>query len=408
MLKLLHTSDLHIGKRLYQADMQEDQLLFFRWLIDYIREHKVNVLLVSGDVFDVANPSSESRRIYFELLRELMVLQCKVFITGGNHDSPAMLEAPGELLKHLDIHVTGSISSEILEMVVPVENNEGQTELVVAAIPYLRDADLRQYRQDETYEGRLEAVRSGIAAIYEEAAMVCKQHYPATAAIAMGHLFVHGCTTSESEREIQIGNLAGMSSDGLPSYFAYYALGHLHKPQQSGERFVYSGAPVPLSFSESANRNSVVLITVDQCAVTHQRMEVPLNRRLERMTGSVEQLTVKLSTYTPGEGVLTDFIELIAKEEQHDPAKLLQLEDLIDHFYNEKATILKHRIQFAGGPLGTASLYDETQHIADMKPVDVFVRRLDREELEDHTRDKLLDAFRQILEEVEQQREELL
>ena len=359
-------------------------------------------MLISGDVFDVANPSSESRRVYFDLLRELMVLQCKVIITGGNHDSPAMLEAPGELLKHLDIHVTGSLDTDSDGMLVPVCNKQGGTELVVAAIPYLRDADLRQYQRDDTYEDRLETVRKGIASVYHQAAEVCSAQYPGIPAIAMGHLFVQGCFTSESERDIQVGNMAGLDSDSLPDYFSYYALGHLHKPQEPGGKFVYSGAPVQLSFSESRNRNSMVLITADQGSLTHERVSVPVNRRLIRLEGTVQQLAQKLVACTPREGELPDFIELIAKEVQHDPAKLLQLEDLIENFPGGSATILKYRMQFANGSVGTASLYDDTQHISDMKPEDVFIRRIEKEGLEEHTRDMLLDAFRQILQEVEQ------
>ena len=406
MLKLLHTSDLHIGKRLYQADLQDDHRLFFEWLTDYIREHEVNVLLISGDVFDVANPSSESRRVYFELLRELMVLKCKVIITGGNHDSPAMLEAPAELLKHLDIHVTGGLAPKIEQMIVPVYNRQGELELVVAALPYLRDADLRQYQRDETHEDRLETVRLGIISVYRQAATVCNAQYPGIPAIAMGHLFVQGCDTTESERDIQVGNMAGLEADALPDYFSYYALGHLHKPQEPGGKFVYSGAPVQLSFSEAGNHNSVVLVTANRGNLTHERVPVPVNRRLVRLEGTVEQLSQKLGAHTSGERELPGFIELIAREEQHDPAKVLQLEALIDAFPGVNATILKYRILFAGNPVGTASLYEASQHISDIKPEDVFIRRLEKEGLEERTHEMLLDAFRQLLEEVEQNAEE--
>ncbi len=406
MIKILHTSDLHIGKRLYQADLYEEQSLFFQWLTDYIRDNQIDALLVSGDVFDVANPSSESRRIYFELLRELMVLQCKVIIAGGNHDSPAVLEAPKELLRHLDIHVTGSLPEDISQLLVPVRNHQGNTELVVACIPYLRDADLREYNQDETYDDRLEAVRKGISAIFHQAAAECAKQFPDVAAIAMGHLYVQGGDGSESERDIQVGNLAGLEVSHLPGYFRYYALGHLHKPQETGERFVYSGSPVQLSFSEFANRNRVMLIAVDKDTVKHESVAVPLNRRLIRMQGSVEQLREKLRSYQPDGRVLNDFIELIAKEENHDPSKLLDLEKLLEEFQHEQATILKYRIQFSNGPTGTASLYEETRNIAEMKPVDVFARRLEKEELEEPVRDMLMDAFREIMQEVELETEE--
>ncbi len=406
MLKILHTSDLHIGKRLYQAELYEEQNLFFQWLVEYIRQNQVNVLLVSGDVFDVANPSSESRRIYFELLRELMILKCKVIIAGGNHDSPSVLEAPRELLKHLDIYVTGSLPDDYSSMLVPVKNKAGETEVVVACVPFLRDADLRRYNQDENYEERTEAIRKGIVKVFQQTAEQCKIHFPGVPALAMGHLYVQGGFVSESEREIQVGNLAGLEVKNLPDYFSYYALGHLHKPQEPGEKFIYSGSPVQLSFSESGNANRVMLITTDQQSLSFESIPVPLNRKLVRIEGTVEEIRQKLRTYSSEGRRLTDLIELIALEEKHDPAKLLDLETVIEDFKHENATILKYRIRFANGALGTASLYDESQRISEMKAEDVFVKRLDKEELPDPTRDMLLDAFREILDEVDQTREE--
>lgn len=407
MIKILHTSDLHIGKRLYQAELNEGLSLFFTWLVAFIRKQQIDVLLVSGDVFDVANPSSESRRIYFKLLRELMLCKCKVIIAGGNHDSPAVLEAPGELLKHLDIHVVGGLPEDVNQLLVPVTGLKGEVELVVACIPFLRDADIRRYSQDETYEDRVEAVRKGIVSVYKQLADRCQSLYPGVAAMAMGHLYVQGGDVSESERDIQVGNLAGLDISYLPQYFVYYALGHLHKPQATGDRFFYSGSPVQLSFSESANQNRMMLIRVEEGKVKHESVEVPLNRRLIRMEGTVEQLSDKLRSYeVSNNGSLRDLIELIAVEENHDPSKLVQLESVIENFQHDHASILKYRISWKNKPLGTASLYQETQSIAEMNPSDVFKQRLEKEGLDEPVRKMLLEAFSQLLEDVEQKSEE--
>ncbi len=406
MLKILHTSDLHIGKRLYQAELYEEQQLFFDWLTDFIRDHQIDALLVSGDVFDVANPSSESRRVYYDLLRRLMMLNCKVVITGGNHDSPNVLEAPGELLKHLDIHVTGGLSDDLSHLLVPLQSNNGNTKLVVACLPYLRDADLRKYNQNETYEDRVEAIRKGITSVFTEAAELCRERYPDVPAIAMGHLFLQGSDTSESERDIQIGNLAGLDVKHLPSYFNYYALGHLHKPQQPAPGFVYSGAPVQLSFSEAQNQNRLVMITVENDTLDYESLEVPRFRNLVRMEDTVEGIRNRLLNYIPRGKTLKDFIELVAKEENHDPSKVIALESMIDEFANEGAAILKYRIIFKNKPTGMADLYDEHLNIAGMKPLDVFTNRLEKENLDEKSTGLLMNAFAEILEEVEQKTEE--
>lgn len=406
MLKILHTSDLHIGKRLYQASLYEEQSMFFQWLVDTIRQQNVNVLLISGDIFDVANPSNETRRVYYELLRELMILKCKVIIAGGNHDSPAVLEAPKTLLRHLDIHLIGNLPSDPAEMLVPVTNAQGYIELVIACIPYLRDADLRQYNQDESWEDRIEAIRNGITAVYQKAADLCHEHYPGVTAMAMGHLFVQGSDLTESEREIQIGNLAGLESGQLPGYFSYYALGHLHKPQDPAKKIIYSGSPVKLSFSESFNKNRVVMITLDNEQIDQKSIIIPQFRRLFKIEGTVESIKEKLNSYQTNGSPLKDFIEIIAMEDNHDPSKIIDLETLIGEFEHEHAIILKYRIRFKNGPLGTATIYEENQNIAEMKPIEVFLKRMEKEELEENTQQILLDAFRQILDEVEQKSEE--
>ncbi|NLF43606.1 MAG: exonuclease subunit SbcD, partial [Bacteroidales bacterium] len=223
MFRILHTSDLHIGKRLHQEELKEDHRLFFNWLVDYIKHNDINALVVAGDVFDVANPSSEARRMYYDLLRELMLVKCKLIITGGNHDSPATLEAPRELLKQLDIHVRGSYNADTNDFLIPIQDHKGETILVVAAIPYLRDSDIRKYQSDESYEDRNEALKNGIAEVFREASQACKDLFPGIPAIAMGHLFIQGGSLSESEREIQIGNLAGLETNRLNDYFSYYA-----------------------------------------------------------------------------------------------------------------------------------------------------------------------------------------
>jgi len=407
MIKILHTSDLHIGKRLHQAELAEDQFLFFTWMTNLIEKEKVSALLVSGDIFDVANPSSESRKIYFELLVRLSRLHCKVIITAGNHDSPAVLEAPREILKELDIYVTGSLPAETDKMLIPVSDDNGKTAAVIAAVPYLREADLRKYSEEENADDRAAAVRNGIIKVFHEAAHQCKSKYPGIPAIAMGHLFVQDSIVSEGEREIQIGNLAGVDATKLPDYFPYYALGHLHRPQDPVEgRIVYSGAPVKLSFSESQNENRVMLINVEDERVSAVPVPAPSFRKMLRLTGTVEQIEESLKNLPVSGSILSTFIELDAVEENPDPAKITALQALTDEFVSESAKILKSRIRFINQPEGTASLYDVDVNIEELKPEDVFRKKIENENIDAETAEMLTEAFRELLEEAYQRTEE--
>ena len=124
-MKILHTADWHIGKKLHKHELLEDFQLFLEWLVAYIPANGIEVVLVSGDVFDLANPSSEARRQYFQALLALRQLQCKVVLTGGNHDSPAVLNGPKELLEAMDIHVVGKLPTEIGDCLVPLCDADG-------------------------------------------------------------------------------------------------------------------------------------------------------------------------------------------------------------------------------------------------------------------------------------------
>lgn len=407
-MKILHTSDLHIGKRLHQAELAEDQLLFFSWLTDLIGKEKIDALIVSGDIFDVANPSSESRKIYFELLVSLSRLGCRVIITAGNHDSPAVLEAPKELLKELDIHVVGGLPEDPSDLLVALNGKDKKPCAVVAAIPYLRESDLRKHTENETSKDRAEAIKRGIIQAFGDVAEKCRVSFPDLPAIAMGHLYIQDGGLSESEREIQIGNMAGVEAEKLPDYFHYYALGHLHKPQEPGKnsRIAYSGAPVKMSFSESGNSNRVMLLTIDGKKIKAESIAAPVNRNLVRLTGSVGELKQMLNDLPVNTNALKTFIDLNAVEENPDPAKRLELETLIEEFKNDDAQILNYRLHFNNQPAGTADLYNIEVNIEDLKPGDVFTRKIENENLDEETSNLLKQAFGELLEEVMQKEEE--
>jgi exonuclease SbcD len=252
-MRILHTADWHLGARLVERDRLPEHTAFLDWLIDTLRAEKIDALLVSGDVFDAANPPQDAVALYFDFLKRLADLKTvKAVITGGNHDSASHLNAPRELLKHFDVHVFGHAG----------ENNVVDLGgAVVAAVPFLRERDLRQATAGETITAVHEQVRAAIRAHYATQLAACRDLAQGRLVIAMGHLTVLGATTSDSERDIHIGNLGAVGAD-LFNGFDYTALGHLHRPQKVAgiETIRYSGSPVALSFSEAADAKSVVIL----------------------------------------------------------------------------------------------------------------------------------------------------
>jgi len=398
-MKICHTADWHIGKTLHKHDLKEDFQLFINWLVSLVKREKIEVMLISGDIFDLANPSSDARSLYFNSLLQFKELNCKLIITGGNHDSPAVLNAPKELLQVMHIHVIGKLPTNIEDCIIPIANTNGNTEVIVAAVPYLRDSDLRQVIEGANYDNRINAIREGIANVYSNVSKVCQTKYPNIPIIAMGHLYAKGVKTSDSEREIQIGNQASFKAEQFRDYFDYIALGHIHRPQKvnSPVPTYYSGSPIPLSFSERQDKKRVLIINTENFQL--DSIEIPAFRRLKRISGSLEEIFLKMNSLSR-DGHLDTLLEIELIEEDFDPAKIIDLDRLVQEFEIDGAKIVKHRATFTNRIYGSSELFDISNQLEDLQPKEVFEKRLSAEKFNEETNQLVSEAFAEILEEV--------
>ena len=300
-MKILHTADWHIGKMLYKYDLNEDLKLFFDWLIDYVTTENIDLLLVAGDIFDLANPSNRDIRFYYEVLYRLNQSKTKVIITGGNHDSISMLDAPKNILNSFQIQVVGGVPDQMEEEIIPIYDAENQLQCVVLAVPFLRDKDLRKSVSADIDQNKAAIEKAAIKAHYDQLVEISLSKYGAeTPIIAMGHLFMQGAETSDSERDIHIGNLGGISSDIIHSRIDYMALGHIHKPQRIGksDKIRYSGSPIFLDFSERNYEKQVIEIKIEQQKIIDiQSIKVPKNRELVKFSGDFKKIEQQLMHY---------------------------------------------------------------------------------------------------------------
>ena len=252
--RVLHTADWHLGKCLLTRPRTDEHALFLAFLLQAIQEHQVDALIVAGDVFDSATPPQFAVKQYYDFLSHLRGAgACAAVIVAGNHDSPGHLEAPREVLRSLSFHVIGTLAEQPVDWLVPLPNPESP-QLVVAALPFLRDADLRVGLSGQSADEIQRALVAGIARRYQEAAHAAAEwRERGVPVLATGHLTVVGSTNSESEREIHIGGLGAVGTECFPAAFDYVALGHLHRPQAAGGRdhVRYAGSPLALSFSEA-------------------------------------------------------------------------------------------------------------------------------------------------------------
>lgn len=403
-MKILHTADWHIGKKLHKQDLLEDFNLFRNWLVELIFNEKIDVLLVSGDIFDLSNPSNEAQKAYYKSLVQLKQTGVKIIITGGNHDSPSMLNAPKQLLEELEITVIGGLPSDLKETLIPIKNEANETCLVIAAIPYLRNNEIQSDEVAKNYEERVTNLREGIGNHYKTVAKLAEENYPTIPCIAMGHLFAKGVSTSESERDIQIGNQASVEASQFGDYFAYIALGHIHKPQRvnSTTPTFYSGSPIRLSFSEKEDKKRVLIINTNK-SFEPISIEIPCFRKLLQLKGNLSQIKEKLLNLTTESSSysLKNLIEIEVVEQKHDPQINFQLNELIENFSNPDFLIVKHRIRFEEEIKKMGSLNDNEKQLKEMKVQEVFNKRLEQTELPKEKKQLLFEALEELINEVQ-------
>ena len=407
-MRVLHTADWHLGQRFISGHERTDEHRhFLEWLVETVRTQRVEVLVVAGDIFDTGSPSNQALKLYYSLLLNMRGTSCRdIVVVGGNHDSPATLNAPARLLRHLRVHVVGCVPDCFEDQVLVLDDATGKPGLVVCAVPFLRDRDVRLSVPGETAEEREARIKQGIADHYgrmAEVEQVWQLKDLGLPVLATGHLYAAGAAPSDSERTIHVGNLGQITADHFPEIFDYVALGHLHRPQRVGgrEHIRYSGSPIPLSFSEVDHPKEVLLLEFGGGKLqTLEALPVPGARRLVRFHGALDEVILLLTSYDnagyplPAWADVQIHSELTQLEVAETLLKVIkeldrkQLEVLARrHFRLVKLRALGDE-QEAEAPL-TRSLHDFTER-------EVFEQRLEAEP--EASRADLLRTFDELLE----------
>ncbi|MCG3879341.1 exonuclease SbcCD subunit D C-terminal domain-containing protein [Psychrobacter sp. Ps6] len=272
-LKILHTSDWHLGRRLYGRLRYDEFEAFLQWLENTISTQQVDILIVAGDVFDTMTPSNKAQALYYEFLGKVSRSCCQhVVIVAGNHDSPTFLDAPSNVLKFLNVHVIGTACDDLEDEVLVLGDDDNNPHCIIAAVPYLRDRDVRSSSAGESADSKDANVIKGIRAHYDAVASIAKgqqeelikNHQRHIPIIATGHLFAAGGKTTDDDgvRDLYVGSLGKISADMFDEGFDYVALGHLHVPQRVGgrESIRYSGSPIAMGFGEAKQQKQVLLV----------------------------------------------------------------------------------------------------------------------------------------------------
>ena len=273
-MRLIHTSDWHLGRSFHQVGLLGAQAAYLDHLVEVVRAERVDAVLVSGDVYDRAMPSPDTVALLSETLVRLVDAGAQVVVSSGNHDSATRLGFASGLLERAGVHLRTSVADVGRPVVVG--------DVAVHALPYLEPALAaeRLGADERTHAGVL---RAAMRRVHEDAVR------RAGRTVVMAHAFVTGGTTSESERDISVGGVSAVP----PEVFAgvdYAALGHLHGRQQVAEGVRYSGSPVAMSFSEARHTKVSLLVDLSGGEPLVEEVPAPVERPLAVLRGSLEDL----------------------------------------------------------------------------------------------------------------------
>lgn len=460
-MRILHTSDWHLGATLFGRRRHAEHKAFLDWLAGIIDSEGIETLLVCGDIFDTCTPGNATQELYYRFLRRATASGvCRhIVIIGGNHDSPSFLDAPSKLLECLNVHVMGSgaftvarqngggggqwqddaanagnlndapswrIEGDPGDEVLTLKDRHGFPELVVCAVPHLRDRDVRTAGAGETPEDKERFLIEGIAAHYSmvgEAAVAVRDtairetghasnHNPDIKAghgipvIVTGHLFTAGGRTIEGDgvRDLYVGNLGKVPVSVFPSRADYIALGHLHVSQTvAGRKTVrYSGSPLPMGFGEAGQTKSVCIVdftgegdTPGTPETNIRIIPVPRFQVLEQIRGPWDSIEARLaeiaesSADTVGGGPWIEIVyegDEIAVELRERVVRAVDGTDIeVLRIRNDRVTRMAMKQD------------DDRETLEDLTPFQVFERCLNAQSIPDNQKPALQQAFQEIL-----------
>jgi exonuclease SbcD len=376
-MKLLHTSDWHLGQTLHDFDRSHEHRCFLEWLVERLVEEAADALIVAGDVFDTANPSAASQRLFYRFLVEARraLPKLDVVVVAGNHDSPGRREAPAPLLEGLDVKIVGQLDPRTggADHVVPLRRADGAVGAWCLAVPYLRASDVPRV------EAEGDAFAAGVAAVYRQALEAALSRRTADQAIvAVGHLHLAGGQTSElSERKLTIGGVEALSASMFDERCAYVALGHLHLAQQvSSPRIRYSGSPLPMSFAEVSYPHQVIVVELEGTALVGTRA-LPVPRAVELLRvpadgpAKLEEVLAELGRLRRDAVPLEQrpYLQVRVKLEAHEPALRARVEAAL-----EGKPVRLAGIEASVGRSGEAAVEVSMERLQRLDPEEILTR----------------------------------
>ncbi|MEO9653410.1 exonuclease SbcCD subunit D C-terminal domain-containing protein [Marinomonas sp.] len=430
-MKILHSSDWHLGQHFMGKSRKEEHAAFINWLLAVIEEEGIEALIIAGDIFDTGAPPSYAREMYHQLVLDMKARHCQLFVVAGNHDSVSMLNESKSLLGYLDTQVTSQANRDHLEEhVLPITSKDGRVAAWLCAVPYLRPKDVLDSVAGQSEQQKKQALQQQISDFYQQVYAIAEQKNAEldqpVAIIGTGHLTAVGGQLSESVRDLYVGSLEALPTHVFPK-FDYLALGHIHRAQAINKQgnFRYSGSPIPLSFDELAREKSVVIIDTERLSTEHlsteqttpviqdlfaqqdslqetlkgiQMKSIPRFQAMISLKGRLDELLSKITQLpTPESGNLWLEVTVIADDYISDVQK--RLSEVIEALPIELLRVMRKSAVEA-----KAGNHVKRETLAELTVADVFERAIATQlDISEDDFQSLTQLFNECLDEVQTQ-----
>ena len=309
-MRFAHISDLHIGKRLHEVSLLDDQAYILEEIRKILRDGKPDAVLIAGDIYDKSAPSAEAVRLFDDFLSGLASDEQSVFVISGNHDSAARVAYGGRIMERSGVYLSAPAYEGGVR---PVTLTDGHGLVDIYLLPFIKPVHVSLAFPAEKIESYTDALRVAVEKMPID---------PKRRSVLVAHQFVTGAVRSDSE-EVSVGGLDNVDA-AVFAPFSYVSLGHIHRPQNIGSpRVRYSGTPLKYSFSEAGDEKSVTMAELDgKGEVSLRTIPLTPKRDLREVKGTYEEL-MKKENY---EGTATeDYLHIVLTDEEDVPDAMRKL-----------------------------------------------------------------------------------
>lgn len=391
-MRIIHTSDWHLGQNFYSKSRAAEHQAFLQWLLNTAKSEQVDAIIVAGDIFDTGSPPSYARELYNRFVVDLQQTGCHLVVLAGNHDSVATLNESRDILSFLNTTVIASAGHApfILNL------RDGTPGAVFCPVPFLRPRDIITSQAglsgQEKQRQVLESITDYYQQQYQQACELCDDR--TLPIIASGHLTTVGASKSDAVRDIYIGTLDAFPAQNFPPA-DYIALGHIHRAQKIGgsEHIRYSGSPISLSFDETGKSKSVNLVNFSDGKLAEVTpLTVPVTQPLAVIKGDFDSISAQLAEWRDAEAEPATWIdiEITSDEYLHDIQRKIQT--ITDDLPVEVLLVRRSREQRQ-----RILASQERETLSELSVEEVFHRRLALETLEEPQQQRLQTLFNETL-----------